>query len=95
MRLLELDNKEELIFPLERASYEVRARRDICQFMVADGMANNENYKAYYNEYLLYMKAYDKMKQDFQDNYILPNVGKDFTGSWEVDFNTQEIKIYD
>ena len=40
MRLLEIDNQEEMVAILERASYEVQCRRNIINFMINDGMNN-------------------------------------------------------
>ena len=91
MRLLEIPNQEEVILTLERASYEVSCRQNIINFMVRDGMIETDNFKKYWNEYILYTKAYDQLKYEFQDTYI----SKDFSGNWEIDFNTKEIKLYD
>lgn len=95
MRLLEINNQEEMIAILERASYEVQCRRNIINFMINDGMNNTENFNKYWEEYILYTKAYDKLKHDFQVNHVIPNAGENFQGRWEVDFNTREIKLYD
>lgn len=95
MKLLEIPNQEEEIKTLARASYEVQCRQNIINFMVKDGMTENSNYKKYWDEYILYSMAYDKLKNDFQNRCIIPNVKKNFQGNWEVDFNTGEIKIYD
>lgn len=95
MRLLEIPNQEEEIMILERANFEVQCRQNIISFMVKDGMTDNDNYKKYWEEYILYNKAYAKLKNDFQNNCIIPNVEKNFQGSWEVDFNTKEIRLYD
>ena len=95
MRLIEIPNQEEEIKILERASYEVQCRQNIINFMIKDGMTENENYKKYWDEYILYSMAYEKLKNDFQNNCILPNVEKNFSGNWEVDFFSGEIKLYD
>lgn len=95
MRLLEIPNQEEEIKILERASYEAQCRQNIISFMVKDGMTENENYKKYWEEYILYSMAYDKLKNDFQNNCIIPNAGINFQGNWEVDFHSGEIRLYD
>lgn len=95
MRLLEIPNQEQEIAILERANYEVQCRQNIITFMVNDGMTNNDNYKKYWDEYILYTKAYDRLKQEFQDNQVIPNAGEGFNGSWEVDFQKKEIRLYD
>lgn len=95
MRLLEIPNQEEEIKILERASYEVNCRQNIINFMIRDGIdINSENYKKYWDEYILYSIAYDSLKQDFQENKIM-KYAKDFKGNWEVDFKKRVIKIYD
>jgi hypothetical protein len=63
--------------------------------MVRDGLANTDNYKKYWDEYILYSMAFDKLKMDYRINYIIPNAGDDFSGGWEVDFTTKEIMLYD
>ena len=95
MRILNIDNQNEILNILERADYEVSCRRNIINFMIRDGMNNTENFQKYWDEYILYTKAYDKLKYEFQRDYIIPNAGENFTGRWEVDFRTQEIKLYD
>ena len=45
MRLLEIDNQEEMVAILERAFYEVQCRRNIINFMINDGMNNTENFQ--------------------------------------------------
>lgn len=91
MRLLEIPNQEEEIQILERASYEVACRSNIINFMINDGMNETDNFKKYWDEYILYTKAYDQLKYEFQRDHI----PKDFNGQWEIDFNTKEIKLYD
>lgn len=91
MRLLEIPNQEEIILILERANYEVQCRKSIINFMVSDGLNETENFKKYWNEYILYTKAYEQLKYEFQRDYI----PKDFSGNWEIDFNTKEVKLYD
>lgn len=96
MRLLEIPNQEEEIRILQRASYEVQCRENIINFMVNDGKdSSDENFKKYWDEYILYSIAYDNLKMDFQENQILKHLGQNFQGSWEVDFRKKEIKIYD
>lgn len=95
MRLLEIPNQEEEIKILERASYEVQCRQQIITFMINNNMNENENYKKYWEEYILYTQAYNVLKLNFQNNFIKKYAGQDFSGNWEVDFNTKEIKLYD
>jgi hypothetical protein len=63
--------------------------------MVRDGFTNNETYKKFWNEYKLYSKAYDRLKHEFERDYILANMGEDFQGEWKVDFYTKEITVSD
>ena len=95
MKLLEIPNQEQIILTLETASYEVQCRQNIINLMVRDNLTETENFKKFWNEYKLYTKAYDHLKYEFERDYILPNVGEDFQGEWEVDFYTKEVKISD
>ncbi len=95
MRLLEIPDKDEQIAILERAAYEVECRNNIINYMVSNGLKDSESYKEYWEEYLTYSKAYNKLKYDFQINYIIPNAGKKFNGHWEINFFTKEIMLYD
>jgi hypothetical protein len=66
MRLLEIPNQEEEIRILERANFEVLCRQNIIKYMIKDGIdTNSKEYKNYWNEYLLYTQAYEKLKLDF------------------------------
>lgn len=96
MRLLEIPNQEEEIRILERANFEVLCRQNIIKYMIRDGInTNSQEYKNYWNEYLLYTQAYEKLKLDFQNNIILKILGEDFQGDWEVIFDSKEVRIYD
>lgn len=96
MKILEIENQEAEINVLYRASYEVQCRENIIKFMLNDGKdISDAHFKKFWDEYILYSMAYDKLKSEFQQNQILKHLGEDFIGSWEVDFTTKEIKIYD
>ena len=95
MKILEIPNQEQIILTLETASYEVQCRENIINLMVRDGFTSNESYKKFWDEYKLYSKAYDHLKHEFEQNYILPNAGENFQGTWQVDFYTKEITISD
>jgi hypothetical protein len=94
MRLLNIENKEDAINALERASYEVLCRQNIINYMISNNMKGTDNYNEYWEEYLYFSKAYEVLKKNFQVNYIL-KLEPDFRGRWEVDFFTKEVKLYD
>lgn len=96
MRLIEIPNQEREISILERASYEVQCRENIINFMINSRKdLNDNNFKKFWEEYIYYTMAYDHLKIEFQNSQILKQLGENFSGSWEVDFKTREIKIYD
>lgn len=95
MRVLEIPNQDELITVLERAAYEVSCRNNIINFMIQNGLKESDSFKEYWEEYLVYFKAYEKLKYEFSINHVKPNAGKNFNGQWEVNFHTKEIILHD
>ena len=95
MKILNIENQKEIISKLERASYEVDCRKSILGFLINQNQSNSEAYQNYWEEYLIYNKAFQKLKYDFTKKYIIPAAENPETANWHVDFNTGEIKIYD
>ena len=63
--------------------------------MLNNNMKEHPTYKSTWEDYLNALKAYDTEKENFRVNYIVPAVGENFNGRWEVTFATKEVKIYD
>ena len=93
MRVLNIENQKEIVSKLERASYEVDCRKSILSFLINQNQSNSEAYKNYWEEYLVYNKAFQKLKYDFTQQYIIPVVENPETANWYVDFNTGEVTL--
>ena len=95
MKAITLVEHEDILNKLERAYYEVQGRQNIINFMIVNGMSENKNFQTYWDTYLCYLKVYENFKEEFRVTCVLPLVGENFEGNWEVDFNRKEVKIYD
>ena len=94
MRTITIPDQKQAIAPLKKANYEVHGRQQIINFMVTNGMKDHPNFKEYWQEYLNYMMAYEKLKEEFYKIHIAPiETNRDVR--WEVDFIYDEIRIYD
>lgn len=93
MHIIDLSTEDTFILALERAHYETMGRENIINFMISNGMTSNSNYQNYWEEYLVYLRTYNQLKEDLQIQYIrpkFPNFSK-----WNVDFNKKVIEVYD
>lgn len=95
MRTINIENQKTIISKMERMSYEIECRKNILEFLITQNQLNSETYQNYWEEYLMYRKAFDKLKYDFSQQYIVPVVKNPETAHWKIDFNTGEIQIYD
>lgn len=95
MKIVEIPNQENAILALEKANYEVQGYQSILQYMLNNNMKDHPTYKSTWEDYLNALKTYDAEKENFRVNYIVPVVGNNFNGRWEVTFTTKEVKIYD
>lgn len=94
MHIIDMTNHLDELEVLERAKYELAGRENVINFMVINGLKSHENYTYFWEEYLLYLKAYDILKEEFHNNFIRPQIN--FTNyRWEVDFEKKEVKVYE
>lgn len=94
--ILQGQKEEELLRILERAHYEVTGRENIVNFMAINNMTDQEVYKNYWNEYLQYLKAYNKIKNTFTDIIVKPMLQEEESSkNWHVDFDKKELVIYE
>ena len=94
MQTITIPDQEKVINVLKRANYEVSGRQQIINFMIANNMRNHDSFKEYWQEYLDYLMAYEVLKDKFEKEYIIPAVGENAAKKWEVDFITDEIRLY-
>lgn len=95
MRIIEIPNQKEAILVLEKINYEVQGHQNILNFMIINNLTDSAQYKKCWNEYLALLKQYDIEKENFRKTYIVPEVGNNFNGTWEVNFITQEVSIHE
>jgi hypothetical protein len=76
---------------LERAYLETTARENILNYMILNNQKDTERYQEFWNEYILYLKAYNDIKNEFVLNCINSIVGHPFRGNWTVDFDKKEV----
>ena len=97
MHIIDMSNHQEELDILERMNYEVLGRESNIEFMTIQGLRDHENYNYFWEEYLLYLKAYNKLKLDFNNNVIYPEAQKiglkDYR--WEVIFEKKEVLIHE
>lgn len=69
MQILNMsDFPKNLILLLERAHYEVESRKNIIKLILEDNL--EEYYQQYWEEYLLYLKTYNTLQKNFQNQYL-------------------------
>lgn len=102
MNIIDISAYSDDILPLERAHYEVTARQNIIQFMMTQNMKTNSLYQEYWEEYLMYLKAYSILKQQFintiinkliKDDLIAHDFQLNNNTEWTVDFFKKELQI--
>lgn len=87
---------EQLIFYLERMTYELLARENIIEFMTIHDWKDTDKYNKIWEEYLQYLKAYDILKEEFRIKYIAPYLQEDnFNQKWKLNFITKEVIVYE
>lgn len=77
---------------IERYQYEMIARKEIIAFMLESGMNTDTNsFKAYEKEYLEYFVKYNEAKNQLEQLYIIPVLGK--VQNWNLNFRTRELTV--
>ena len=86
---------EELVNKLEALNYEVNSRRDIIAFMLSGDYLRTEAFAQYQQEYQNFYVQYDLLKKMLEDTYVKPLLKDDQTVSWNLDFASGELEIYE
>lgn len=55
----------------------------------------NEEFWAAWRKYFEAYAAQETLKKMLHIDFVIPLMGKEFQGSWEVNFDNDEITIYD
>ena len=83
----------DLLTNLEIAHYEFNSYVDILNEVKTHGY--NEEYWNIWNQYMQIYVEYETLKEELRTQIIVPIVGDNYPGGWEVNFDTQEIYITD
>ena len=87
--ILDMSEYTDEINIIERLHYETEGRQNIILSMAVTGNnIDNKNYNYYWEEYLVYLKTYNKLKSDFQKKHL-----SQYNGNWTLDFDTKEVTI--
>ena len=84
----------ELLADLEVSHYEQASYQNILNGIVKNHGYNEEYWKIW-EQYMSVRSEYDTLKEHIRVEYIIPAVGEDHPGWWEIDFNNGIITIYD
>lgn len=80
---------EELCDYIECLHYEINAIQDLLVRM--KGNSDEELNEFWINKYIEKYKEYNIAKQQLENDYIIPNFGRDCT--WHLDFESQEVEV--
>lgn len=85
---------QEWVDKIQALQFEVTARKDIISYMLSNGHdMNSEGYKKYYAEYMEFFKEYDKVKDEFAREYVLPYTNNKLV-DWNLDFVEKEVTFH-
>ena len=74
--------------------YHTSVASNILAFMVRKGITSSENYNKIWGNYIeLYVQC-EESKKLFTEKYLVPEFGC-IKGCWEIDFEKEEIHIYE
>lgn len=85
---------EDVVSELERLQYEEDARRSLLEYLLSKNYDLNASpFKDYHDQYIATHVAYEKIKHNITQTYVVPNINeKDLASTvWNVDFETCEL----
>lgn len=91
MKIVKIDN-EDLITNLEASYYEHNSYLDMLKYIKENGY-NNE-YWDIWEQYMEVRSEYDTLKEHIRVEYVIPAVGDNYPGWWEIDFDKRQLFIY-
>jgi len=74
---------EDIIILLERAHYEVESRKNIIKLIIQDNL--DDYYSEYWEDYLLYLKTYNIIQNNFWNQYLPQYKDK----KYKIDFDSR------
>ena len=85
---------DELLADLEVNHYECLSYENILS-ETARSYGYNESYWEIWKQYMEVFVSYYTLKEHFRTNYIIPAVGENYPGWWEVNFENKTITIHE
>ena len=92
MKIIQIDNKD-LVADLEVSYYEYNSYVNMLKEAKNNGY--NSEYWSLWEQYMEVCSEYETLKEHIRAEYVVPAVGENYPGTWEVNFDNQEIYIYD
>ena len=92
-KIIDVKDYPDELNSLERLHYEVQGRENVINFLIRQEQKNTSFFEEIWEEYLVYLKLYQEMKNNFEINCInkiLEN--KNYT-KWSVLFDKKEVII--
>ena len=78
---------------LERLHYETIGRENVINFLIRQEQKNTSYFEEIWEEYLVYLKLYQEMKNNFEINCINKILGHNNYTRWNVYFDKKEVVI--
>lgn len=93
--MLKLSLKDNEIFTnLEIIHYEYESYVQILEYMEANNQYDEE-FWTLWKKYMELYAIYETLKKSIHINIVLPVTGNNFHGHWEINFDEEEITIFD
>lgn len=86
----DIEISEELSNYIEGLQYESDARKDLCAYMLSQGMGDTDEFKTYHEEYISFYSQYLVAKNEITQ--MLNTMGYK-SASWTLDFATHTVKV--
>ena len=85
----------DLVRSLERTQYEMEAHKDLLAWMINNKYDITASaYQKYHNEYTDLFIQYQKLKYQFEQEYVRANIpANNQVNSWNLDYKTEILTI--
>ena len=91
MIIVQVDN-ENLVKNLEVSHYEYVSYNNMLESAKVNGY--NQEYWDLWSQYMEVCSEYETLKEHIRVEFIVPAVGEDYPGWWEIDFENKIITIH-
>ena len=83
---------ENLVIDLETSHHEYNSYLNMLENSKINGY--DEEYWSLWKQFMEVRAEYDTLKEHIRVDYVIPAVGENYPGWWEIDFNKNEIIIH-